>query len=60
MFQRYDGSLVFTQVAIREPVKNIHFAGTETALEWTGYMDGAIEAGYRASKEVISLLKEKQ
>jgi monoamine oxidase len=39
--------------AIREPIGNrIYIAGTETALEWTGYMNGAIEAGERAAREV--------
>jgi monoamine oxidase len=30
----------------------VHFAGTETARRWTGYIDGAIEAGERAAAEV--------
>jgi monoamine oxidase len=44
--------------AIREPVKHIHFAGTETAMIWNGYIEGAIEAGHRAAKEVIDILKK--
>ena len=36
----------------REPHGRIHFAGTETAREWPGYMEGAIEAGERAAREV--------
>lgn len=39
--------------AIREPVGRIHWAGTETATRWNGYMDGAIEAGERAAMEVL-------
>ena len=39
--------------ALREPVERIHWAGTETALEHTGYMDGAIESGERAAKEIL-------
>jgi monoamine oxidase len=39
--------------ALREPVGRIHWAGTETAREWIGYMDGGIEAGQRAAKEVL-------
>ena len=31
---------------------NIFFAGTEMATKWTGYMDGAIQAGHRAATEV--------
>jgi monoamine oxidase len=40
--------------ALREPVGRIHWAGTETAREWIGYMDGGIEAGQRAAKEVLA------
>jgi monoamine oxidase len=35
--------------ALRAPVGRLHWAGTETAWEWAGYMDGAIEAGERAA-----------
>ncbi|KAL2867400.1 putative flavin-containing amine oxidase [Aspergillus lucknowensis] len=38
---------------IREPVGNVHFAGTETAVKWRGYMEGAIESGERAAAEVV-------
>jgi monoamine oxidase len=38
----------------REPHGRIHFAGTETAREWPGYMEGAIEAGERAAAEVLA------
>lgn len=38
--------------AILEPVGRIHWAGTETADAWTGYIDGAIRSGKRAAKEV--------
>lgn len=39
--------------ALREPVGRIHWAGTETARVWTGYMEGAVEAGERAADEVM-------
>lgn len=39
--------------AIREPFQNVHFAGTETAEEWKGYMEGAVRSGERSAKEVI-------
>jgi monoamine oxidase len=42
--------------ALRAPVGNVHWAGTETALEWIGYMDGAVESGERAAKEVLATL----
>ncbi|BFZ06104.1 hypothetical protein BsWGS_09143 [Bradybaena similaris] len=38
---------------IREPVGRIFFAGTETATVWVGYMEGAIQSGTRAAKEVL-------
>ncbi len=41
---------------IREPHGNVFFAGTETAVEWSGYMDGAIEAGERAAREVRQMI----
>lgn len=40
--------------ALQEPVGRIHWAGTETATAWNGYMEGAIESGQRAAGEVLS------
>jgi monoamine oxidase len=40
--------------ALRAPVGRIHWAGTETATVWTGYMDGAVQAGKRAASEALS------
>jgi len=37
---------------LREPVGRLYFAGTETATEWSGYMEGAVQAGERAAREV--------
>jgi monoamine oxidase len=37
---------------LREPVGRIHWAGTETATYWNGYMDGAVSSGQRAADEV--------
>ena len=31
----------------------VHFAGTETATEWMGYMDGAVQSGQRAAAEIL-------
>ncbi|KAF2795170.1 amine oxidase [Melanomma pulvis-pyrius CBS 109.77] len=42
--------------ALRKPVGGIHFAGTETADYWVGYMDGAIRSGQRVAKEILALL----
>jgi monoamine oxidase len=38
--------------AWRAPVGRLHFAGTETASEWNGYMEGAVESGERAAAEI--------
>jgi monoamine oxidase len=41
---------------IREPHGRVHWAGTETATYWAGYMDGAVRAGERAAAEVAKLV----
>ena len=38
--------------ALRAPVGRIHWAGTETAEVFCGYMDGAVRSGERAAQEV--------
>src|SRR5579875_1697564 len=40
--------------ALRAPVGRLHWAGTETATRWAGYMDGAVQSGKRAAAEVLS------
>ncbi len=40
--------------ALRRPVGPLHWAGTETATRWAGYIDGAVESGRRAAGEVLS------
>ena len=42
--------------ALRTPVGPIHFAGSESATDWCGYMSGAIQAGFRAATEVLTAL----
>ena len=37
---------------LRRPVGPLHWAGTETADQWTGFMDGAVRSGQRAADEV--------
>lgn len=34
----------------------VHFVGTETAYEWKGYMEGAVQSGERGAKEVVAAL----
>jgi monoamine oxidase len=44
---------------LREPVDGIFWAGTETADEWTGFLDGAVRSGRRAAAEVAEHLAPK-
>jgi monoamine oxidase len=41
---------------LREPVGGIFWAGTETADQWTGFLDGAVRSGHRAAEEVAGYL----
>ncbi|WP_431954910.1 flavin monoamine oxidase family protein [Nocardia lijiangensis] len=43
--------------ALREPIGPLHWAGTETATRWAGYIDGAVESGERAAGEVLVALE---
>ncbi|XP_060909591.1 amine oxidase [flavin-containing] [Labrus mixtus] len=43
---------------LREPVGRLYFAGTETATEWSGYMEGAVQAGERAAREILCAMKK--
>ncbi|MCC5478438.1 flavin monoamine oxidase family protein [Streptomyces barringtoniae] len=42
--------------ALREPVGRIHWAGTEYATVWSGYMDGAVRSGEQAAAAVAAEL----
>jgi monoamine oxidase len=42
--------------ALREPVGPLHFASSESAHEWNGYVEGALDAGTRAAREVLNAL----
>jgi monoamine oxidase len=50
------GALTGYGPALRAPVGRIHWAGTETADFWQGYMDGAVRSGERAAREVLAAL----
>jgi monoamine oxidase len=43
--------------ALRAPIGRLHWAGAETATVWSGYMDGAVQSGERAHKEVVRALE---
>ena len=36
------------------PVRNIHFAGTETATEWRSFMEGALQSAERAVDAILA------
>lgn len=42
---------------LRAPADGIFWAGTETADEWTGFLDGAVRSGRRAATEVAGYLR---
>lgn len=48
------GTLSVFGPALRRPVGLVHWAGTETAREFTGFMEGAVESGERAADEVLA------
>jgi monoamine oxidase len=50
------GTLTAFGEALRTPCGRIHWAGTETATEWMGYLDGAIQSGQRVAEEVRTRL----
>ena len=55
-FGTFTGTGVLTKFgqAIRRREGRVHFAGTDTAVRWTGHIEGAILAGRRAAAEVIA------
>jgi monoamine oxidase len=42
--------------ALKPPIGRIHWAGTETASRWMGYIEGAIRSGERVAQEVVRAL----
>jgi monoamine oxidase len=50
------GTLLAYGPWLRRPAGLIHWAGTETADYWNGYMDGAVRSGERAAAEVLAEL----
>jgi monoamine oxidase len=51
------GTMTAWGSALREPCGRIHWAGTETATKWMGYIDGAIESGERVAQEILTRSK---
>lgn len=54
------GPMVWTNFgrALTPPIGSIHWASTETATHWSGYLEGALDAGARAAGEVLARLTE--
>lgn len=50
------GVLTIYGEALRTPIGRLHWAGTETATVWNGYMDGALQSGIRAASEILQAL----
>lgn len=50
------GVLTHSFAHLRKPEGRIHWAGAESATEWIGYMEGAIQSGERAADEVLRRL----
>jgi monoamine oxidase len=43
---------------LAQPFELVHWAGTETAAFWNGFMDGAVSSGARAAEEVLKRLRD--
>jgi monoamine oxidase len=39
------------------PAGNVHFAGEHTSVEYQGYMEGAVQSGLRAAREIVDTLR---
>ena len=50
------GLLTEAGSSLRIPCGRVHWAGTETADRWLGYMDGAVRSGERVAAEVAAAL----
>jgi monoamine oxidase len=43
--------------ALHPPCGRLIWSGTETAVLWAGYMDGAVRSGHRAALQVLNALR---
>lgn len=50
------GTLTSLGPSWRKAIGRLHFAGSDTALRWMGYIDGAVESGQRVAREVATKL----
>lgn len=49
------GALTNFGKSLREPEGRVHFAGTETADLFAGYIEGAIRSGEHAASEILEI-----
>jgi monoamine oxidase len=50
------GALTAAGRSLREPHGRVHFAGSERATRWAGYMDGAVRSGEAVAEALGALL----
>ncbi len=50
------GQLSTLGEALRPSLGRLHWAGTETSVIWTGYMDGAVRSGHTAALNALGAL----
>jgi len=50
----FDDYTIERQFLLAQPAENIFFAGEHTSVEYSGFMEGAIESGQRAAREVLA------
>jgi len=50
------GVITSCRVELSVPHGRVHFAGTETATEWAGYMEGGLQAAERVTQQLLPLL----
>ncbi|XP_062567210.1 probable flavin-containing monoamine oxidase A [Saccostrea cucullata] len=51
------GAMAYFAAGLRLPFNRIHFAGTESATVWCGFMNGAVQSGLRAANEILFHLR---
>jgi len=54
-YSAYFAPMVWTTLgrSIREPHGRVHWAGTEVATRWNGYMEGALRSGVSVARELL-------
>ena len=50
------GTLTSLGPSWRKAIGRLHWAGSDTAVRWMGYIDGAVESGQRVAREVAAAL----